>query len=400
MGILDFVKKGVQEMMIHRPDDKKGLIVYKHPENTIPNHAQLTVDADEAAVFFRDGAFVGVLRTAGAGQRHTLSSENIPFLGSILDKFTGGGIFVTDLYFVTMKPMYDQGFGGPLGYMEDPMLGEMVTPRIFGRYSFQIVDPARFIVGYTGLTNIRSNDQVLAWVKDTMMRSAKQVVGTLCVSQQKSLLQLMPMQEEIGKALEQNAPDLTNIGLKVLQISDFTINLDDADEARLKDAQSEIGAAKRGVRIAQAEAQARQFKLDQDLAQDTKYTGLAGGDFTRAAAGKAMIGAGEGMAKGGGAGGGDVMAGAGMGVGMGMAGAMMGAFQQPGRTMQQQQQHGQAAAGGQIQCGACGAACPPGKFCASCGTSLAPTPRVCGGCNHENGPTSKFCANCGTPFGA
>ncbi|MCB9624563.1 MAG: SPFH domain-containing protein, partial [Sandaracinus sp.] len=83
--VFGFVKDGVQEMLIHRPDDKKHLIVYKHPENTIPNYAQLTVDADEAAVFFRDGAIIGQLRTAGAGQRHTLSSQNIPFLGRLID---------------------------------------------------------------------------------------------------------------------------------------------------------------------------------------------------------------------------------------------------------------------------------------------------------------------------
>ncbi|MBK6811278.1 MAG: hypothetical protein IPG81_20755 [Sandaracinaceae bacterium] len=56
---MNFVKDGIQEMLIQRPDDKKNLIVYKHPENTIPTGAQLTVDADEAAVFFRDGGLVG-----------------------------------------------------------------------------------------------------------------------------------------------------------------------------------------------------------------------------------------------------------------------------------------------------------------------------------------------------
>src|SRR5512144_166347 len=86
MSILNFMKQGVQEMLIQRPDNKKTLIVYKHPDGTIPTYAQLTVDADEAAVFFRDGSIVGTLRTAGAGQRHTLSSQNIPFLGRLIDQ--------------------------------------------------------------------------------------------------------------------------------------------------------------------------------------------------------------------------------------------------------------------------------------------------------------------------
>ena len=114
MGIMDFIKQGTREMMIARPDAAKQYIVYKHPEQTIPMFSQLTVDADEAAVFFRDGSLVGVLRTAGAGQRHTLSTGNIPFLSNLVDSFTGGNIFVTDLYFVTMRPFRNAGFGGSM----------------------------------------------------------------------------------------------------------------------------------------------------------------------------------------------------------------------------------------------------------------------------------------------
>ena len=165
--VFDFVKDGVQEMLIHRPDEHKDLIIYKHPEQTIPKYSQLTVDADEAAVFFRDGAIIGTMRTAGAGQRHMLDSQNIPFLGQLIDKVTGGNIFITDLYFVTMRPIYEQRFGGTLGYMEDPLLGEMVTPRIFGTFSFQIVDPARFIVNYVGLRKPPGNEGVTTWIRSS-----------------------------------------------------------------------------------------------------------------------------------------------------------------------------------------------------------------------------------------
>ncbi|MDB4989873.1 MAG: hypothetical protein JWN04_5051, partial [Myxococcaceae bacterium] len=36
MGIFDFITNGVRELMIARPDDKKDLIVWKHPDPTIP----------------------------------------------------------------------------------------------------------------------------------------------------------------------------------------------------------------------------------------------------------------------------------------------------------------------------------------------------------------------------
>ncbi|MFO0695686.1 MAG: SPFH domain-containing protein [Polyangiales bacterium] len=420
MGIMDFVRQGVQEMLIQRPDPKKNLIVYKHPDPTIPHYAQLTVDADEAAVFFRDGALIGTLRTAGAGQRHTLTAQNIPFLGRLIDQhLTGGNIFVTDLYFVTMRPIYDQRFGGELGYMEDPLLGEMVTPRVYGDFAFQIVEPERFILNYVGLRQPEGNEQVTRWITGLLMNSVKQVVGEVCVNEQKSMLQLMPIQQQIGQLLLQRAPDLTNIGVRIVQVGQFNINLNEDDQGRLREAQAEIGKAKRAARVAnigigtaQAEAQQRQFQLDQQYQQDSRYVQqLAGGNFGAYAAGRAMMGAGEGMAKGGGeGGGGPMMAGAGMAAGMGMAQAMVGAFQQgthpaagaapAAPPAAAAAAAAPAAAGALVACPACSAQVPPGKFCAECGGSLAPKPRFCPSCGQQGAPAAKFCQNCGTGFPA
>lgn len=409
MGIMDFVKKGVQEMMLARPDDKKNLLVWKHPDNTVPMYSQLTVDADEAAVFLRDGALVGTLRTAGAGQRHTLSSQNIPFLGGLVDKFTGGNVFVTDLFFVTMRPIYNVPFGGELGYMEDPLLGEMVTPRIFGTFSFQVTDPEKLIIKYLGVRATSEAEQA-QWIKGLFMNSVTTVVGEVCVAEEKSLLQMMPLQNMLAEKFKERAPDLNEIGIQILEVGQFRLNLSDEDEQTLKEAQAEIGAAKRaarkahiGVGQAAAEAQQRQFELDQDFSQDARYVqNLAGGNFGTYAAGKAMIGAGEGMAQGGGGGeggGGGMMAGAGLGVGFGMANMM-------GQGFQQAQQQGQQPAPqpptptGPVSCPECNETVPGGKFCANCGGSLAPKPKFCPSCGTPGTPGGKFCANCGTAYPA
>ncbi|MBM4363494.1 MAG: SPFH domain-containing protein, partial [Deltaproteobacteria bacterium] len=110
MGILDFVKSGVKRMMIARADTHKDAVVYKHPDQTFPFWSQVTVDSDEVALFFKDGQYIGAL---GPG-RHTLQTQNIPFLNTLVDKFTGGDVFISELFFVTTRPLYNQGFGGPI----------------------------------------------------------------------------------------------------------------------------------------------------------------------------------------------------------------------------------------------------------------------------------------------
>ena len=128
MGLMDFVKGGVRELAIARPDSAKGMLVYKHPDPTIPNKAQLTVGTDEVALFFKDGQFVGQI---GPG-RHTLESSNIMFLNQIVDKFTGGNVFKAEVWFITVREVAGFKFGGRIGDVEDPKSGLAIGVMVHG----------------------------------------------------------------------------------------------------------------------------------------------------------------------------------------------------------------------------------------------------------------------------
>lgn len=376
---MDFVRGGVREMMIARPDSAKGLIVYKHPEQTIPKYAQLTIDADEAVVFFRDGSLVGVLRTAGVGQRHTLDTQNIPFLSNLVDSFTGGNVFVTDLYFVSMKPTRNTRFGTPLAPMKDPELEITVSPRVFGTFVWRVVEPDRFIVNYIGMGGTPSNDRVESFIQEKFKNAVKKVIPSFVIRQKIEIQALPAYHDDLGKAFLQNCPDLAEIGAQFLDLGDFSINFSDDELRRIQEAQD---------RYADIKAKKR--------AKDD----LAGGNFMQYAAGEAMLGAGQGMAKGGESSG---MVGAGAGIGMGFAMAQQfgqaAMPQQPAPAQPQQAYQAPPAAPSMVSCPGCNATVPAGKFCAECGTSLAPQPRPCPACQTMGLPGSKFCANCGTRMG-
>ncbi len=76
MGIGDFVRDGVGSMRIARPSDGLRNITCAYQLGHPPLFSQLDVEGDEAAVFRRFGAVLGVL---GPG-RHSLSSSSTPFL--------------------------------------------------------------------------------------------------------------------------------------------------------------------------------------------------------------------------------------------------------------------------------------------------------------------------------
>jgi membrane protease subunit (stomatin/prohibitin family) len=395
MGVFDFVKNGVREMMIARPDNLKHLIVYKHPDQNFPFWSQLTVDSDECAVFFKDGKVVGVLPPG----RHTMSTQNIPFLNNLVNKFTGGDVFISEIFFVKTAPVRSIPFGGPIGDMIDPLTGEQVIPRIFGEFSLVVTDPVRFIVGYTGQAAQGDNDTILHWVKGLFMNGVKTTLGELCEVEQKSVLQAVSLTTKLANAFIANAPDLNEIGVRILQMGQFNLNFSDEDRQRLVSANAEIAKANRGVKIAESAAKAKQFELDQKFGQDSRYVKELAGSYQGYAAGQAMIGAGQGMAEHGVDGG---VAGAGMqmAIGVNMAQQMGGAMA-GGTAPAAQQAAPQFTPGGAMTtCGKCNARQPGGgKFCAECGGPLAQAKKFCTGCGSETG-TAKFCANCGTSANA
>jgi membrane protease subunit (stomatin/prohibitin family) len=395
MGVFDFVRNGVREMMVARPDSQKALIVYKHPDQNLPMHSQLTVDSDECAVFFRDGRVIGVFPPG----RVTLDTQNVPFLNSIVTNYTGGQVFIAEVYFVKTTPVRSVPFGGPIGDMLDPLTGEQVQPRIFGEMSVVVVDPVRFVVGYSGQAASGDNDAVLGWIKGLFMNGVKTTLGELCDSEGKSLLQAVSLTTKLAAAFVAHAPDLNDIGVRIVQVGQFNINFSDQDRQRLVAANAEIAKAQREVRVRQigvagaaADAQAKQFQLDQQFGQDSRYVKELAGSYQGYAAGQAVLGAGKGMAEHG-VGGGIAGLGAQMAVGMNVGNAMSGGFaaSAPAPTF--------SPGGTQAICGKCGTKQPGGKFCAECGSPLVAQKKFCSGCGVELAAGAKFCSGCGSPAG-
>ena len=391
MGVFDFVRNGVRELMVARPDHLKHLIVYKHPDQNIPMHAQLTVDSDECAVFFKDGRVVGIIPPG----RVTLQTQNVPFLNALVTNFTGGQVLIAEVFFVKTSPVRNVPFGGPVGEMIDPLTGEQVQPRIFGELSVMVVDPVRFIVAYSGQAATGENDEVLNWLKGCFLNGVKTTLGELCENEGKSLLQVVSLTSKLAAAFVAHAPDLNEAGVKILQVGGFNINFNEEDRQRLVAANAEIAKAQRQVRVKQigvagaaADAQARQYDLDQKFSQDARYVKELAGSYQGYAAGQAVMGAGQGMAAHG-VGGGVAGLGAQMAIGVGMGNVMAGGIAPaaPAPTF--------SPGGTQVSCGKCGAKQPGGKFCAECGAALVPQKRFCSGCGVELTPTAKFCSNCG-----
>ncbi|NPC73643.1 SPFH domain-containing protein [Corallococcus sp. AB004] len=309
MGIFDSIKGEAQRNFIARADSAKGEIVYKYPEKNVRMKTQLTVDADEVALFVKDGKVEGKL---GPG-RHTLDTNNIPFLSRLLESFTGGNMFMAEIFFVSNREHTGVKFGGPIGDVRDPETGLGIGTMVYGDFSIRVTEPEKLVVGLVGMGRA-TNEEFLGWFKGQVLKVTRDRTAELLVKKKWPLLDVTSgayveeMEQEILAGLK---PHVDSYGLTIVRMGNFVVSIKPEDEVTLK-------------------------KLSKDVA----YSRLAGG-FQQYAQGQAMLGASEGMAKGGGGSDGAMQ---GMGMGMGFGMAQMFANQQNNQQQQRPAEPAQAAA--------------------------------------------------------
>jgi membrane protease subunit (stomatin/prohibitin family) len=377
MGLIGFIRDGAREMAIARPDEFKGLVVYKHPDPTIPMKAQLTVEADELALFFRDGKYVGTLPPG----RHTCETSNLPFLGQLVDWATGGNVWIAEVYFVTVREIVGQRFGGKIGKLRDPQSGLPVELMVNGSFSFRVIDAGKLLIGLVGLART-SNEEFLGWFKELVLKTIKDDIAELCVQKKWPLLDVTSgaYTEEICKqVIEGVRQHVDPYGIEITSIGNFNLAMKDEDEKRLN-----------------------------KLYETSAYVNMAGGiqGYQQVAAANAMMGAGDAMREGRGAaaaGSDPMLAGAGLGMGMAMAQQFQQSMQPRGAGAATSPATAPQTPGGVagVTCGKCGAGVGPGKFCSECGAPLAPPgPKFCSGCGQPWTVGAKFCPGCGTSINA
>jgi len=351
------------------PDDRKGQIVFKWPDVTIRRFTHAIVNADEVALFVNTGQ---VAATMGPG-RHPVDADEIPGLGALIDFATGGNAYRAELYFVGTREYTGFRFGGRVDDVQDPRTGLVVTLRVFGEYALRVIDPARLITNLTATVDVTDNERIAGWVSEQLLKVLRTNVTTQVVANGWPILGLSVHSPEIEQAaITSSNGQLEAYGIALTRMGNFDINLAEEDAKQLK-----------------------------QLAKDTSYSQLAGG-FQQYAAGEMALGAGQGMAQGGGA-----TQGAFLGAGLMLPGMMQGAMQQQQQPAPQAPPAPAAAAAAPAPATAAGPACascstpnPAGaKFCMGCGQPVAPAVKHCTECGNEMPGAAKFCANCGTRAG-
>ena len=220
MAIIDLVKWS------GTPD----LLAWKFPSEQLSTWTQLIVNESQEAFVVRGGVYEGPF---GAG-RHTLSTENLPILRTLIGlPFGGKSPFSAEVWFVNRAINLDVKWGTPDPIqLQDPKFQMMIPVRAFGQYGVRVENSKLFLLKLVGTVHGFDTVVLSDYFRGTFITKIKTEIANVIIKGGQSVLDISTQLEAISGALRTVlAMEMAEYGIHLEQFNVHSINLPETDPA-------------------------------------------------------------------------------------------------------------------------------------------------------------------------
>lgn len=220
MAVIDLVKW----------NGSPNLLAWKFPSEELSTWTQLIVNESQEAYVVRGGTYEGPF---GAG-RHTLSTENLPVLRTLIGvPFGGKSPFTAEVWYVNRVTNLDVRWGTPDAIqLQDPKYGIMVPVRAFGQYGIRITEPKKFLLKLVGTLSGFDSDTLAEYFRGVFITRIKTEIANAITRAGLSVLEISTQLESLSEALKTSlSAEMAEYGVGLAQFNIHSINVPEEDPA-------------------------------------------------------------------------------------------------------------------------------------------------------------------------
>ena len=183
LEVIDYIDQSNQSLIARVPESGTAAIQFG---------AQLIVQQNQEAIFFRDGR---AMDSFGPG-RHTLTTANLPVIGKLLTIPFERSPFQACVYFIGKQTFIDQRWGTrtPIT-VRDPHFG-VVRLKGYGKFAYRITDGALLLNSIVGTQGKFTTEEVLNYLRDVILAGLTDLIATSGIG----LLDLPARMDDISAA--------------------------------------------------------------------------------------------------------------------------------------------------------------------------------------------------------
>lgn len=376
--------------------------IWKHPCEDFNTTTQLIVHESQEAIFFMNGQALDLF---GPG-RHTLETQNIPFLRKFANIPTNGETpFHCEVYFInkTEQMAIKWGTDSKVQYVE-PTYKFPLSIGASGEMALSVNDSRKLLIKLVGTERVLERNQLVTFFRAFLMTRVKTYIAQEMKASAINIFEIDENLEEFSKALQNRLySDFEEYGITLNRFFVTTIVKPDGEPQYEKFKElhfrqyADIAEAKlrQQTDIIYAQTEAQKTVIDSQ-AQATKraqegytYQQERGFDVAQTVASNEAVGEFSNMGIGLG-----MISGVGGTVGNMVGGAVNNAF---AGMAEQPTTPSQAEKRATSFCENCGAVLASGTaFCEECGTPVPKDNSKCSKCGYVFERPGKFCPKCGT----